>query len=108
MAQELPSFGLRVPVTRRGGGESTEVKTRQKGDGWRKAKEFSARNEGGEGTNGWRAPAYECKRGDDVLVMKMYVHEEQTDLVGSWMFCDLSTAARRKRAQLALATLLSC
>jgi len=79
LAQELPSFGLRVPVTKRGGEESTEVKARQKGDGWRTAKEFSARDEEGEGTTGLRASAYECERGDDVLGMKMYVHEEQMD-----------------------------
>jgi len=54
---EAALFGLRVPVTRRGGGESTEGKARQKGDRRRKAKEFSARDEGGEGTTGWRAPA---------------------------------------------------
>ena len=69
---------------------------------------ISARDEGGEGTTGWRASAYECERGDDVRGMKMYVHEEQMDSVGSWMLSVLSTAARRKRAHHALVTLLSC
>ena len=47
LAQGLPFFGLRVPVARRGGGESTSLRARLPGESWRTAINFQLGSGGG-------------------------------------------------------------